>query len=679
MIQELREFVVGTEKQLTEAIMYNVLGNTFFNMANFRMSISCGFQSIYLLNQLNRSPQVNAAKVAALYNLQSVYISRGEQLFQHAGKWVEMALQLHNNADSEMGIRLRIRAAEVHIIQLEYTRALQELKLCLEVCKQKGYREMCAKARVKMGWALRELGNNEASLSFSKEAMSEFEEMGNVEGTILALINIGFAQLEFKQFDEALGSSELALNLNLHPTLECDIKNFIGYVYLVMAYSNDCNNFGTDALLQKCKKYSIEAKNHAIKINSEWHVIKADINLAQTYAFLDKSKNQDHAQFFENLLDRGEKSKFPDLSNIYFSYTHYLFYQGEFEKAIEYGLKTENVVAKVIQNLKHEEAILTRKNREDDKICSKILQICYIFNNSPGDALLVCERSKTRSSNILISASNTSNMQITIENIKNIALQINSPIVVLSEAGPNLFRWLILPNKILPIKFFAFVIRTNLLNNVESFVELQISSIEQMRSSETFKCSRKFPLSNPDAVFKSKKDSKMFDIVLQNIEGDLCSEKFNSMVIVPDGSQYNARFSCAKSINNSSTPLCLKCAVSICPSLSMIMDMNSNTIESNNQIKSLLIIGDPQSNLPFAIKEYELLKDLYKKSDWNVDALIGSNATKQRVVDGLVNCKIIHIAAHANLKTDTLQVLRGSILLAACDSGLFYSKFILSI
>ena len=104
----------------------------------------------------------------------------------------------------------------------------------------------------------------------------------------------------------------------------------------------------------------------------------------------------------------------------------------------------------------------------------------------------------------------------------------------------------------------------------------------------------------------------------------------------------------------------------------MIMDTNSNTMESNNQIKRLLIIADPRSNLPFAIKESELLKDLFKNSDLNVDALIGSNATKQRVVEGLVNCNIIHIAAHANLKTDTLQVLRGSILLASCDSGLFY-------
>ena len=83
--------------------------------------------------------------------------------------------------------------------------------------------------------------------------------------------------------------------------------------------------------------------------------------------------------------------------------------------------------------MKDEESILTSKDRESNKLTSKILQLCYICNKFPEDALLVFERSKTRFSNISISASNTSNKQITIENIKDIAFQINSSIVVLSD------------------------------------------------------------------------------------------------------------------------------------------------------------------------------------------------------------------------------------------------------
>ena len=99
------------------------------------------------------------------------------------------------------------------------------------------------------------------------------------------------------------------------------------------------------------------------------------------YTFLDKTDKQDLPQFFENLLDRAEKLKFPELEIIYFNYIQYLFLQGEFEKAIEYGLKAENLFSRVIQNLKDEEAILARKDRDTDNTCSKLLQPCYICNN----------------------------------------------------------------------------------------------------------------------------------------------------------------------------------------------------------------------------------------------------------------------------------------------------------
>ena len=100
-----------------------------------------------------------------------------------------MPLQLHNDADFAEGIRLRIRAAEVHINRQEYTRGLQELNQSLEVCTQKGYREMGEKARERMAFTLRELGNFEAALSISKETKSEFKAMGHVDGVALALNN----------------------------------------------------------------------------------------------------------------------------------------------------------------------------------------------------------------------------------------------------------------------------------------------------------------------------------------------------------------------------------------------------------------------------------------------------------------------------------------------------------
>ena len=179
-----------------------------------------------------------------------------------------------------------------------------------------------------------------------------------------------------------------------------------------------------------------------------------------------------------------------------------------------------------------------------------------------------------------------------IENIKDIALQINSFIVILSDVEIYLFCWLITPNKNAQIKFYPFSYRKELLNGVERAVDLKPTTIEQMCSSKTFRGTRKFLMaaSNFGPDVQCENDSKMFDIVFQNIEADLNTEETTSLVIVPDREQYNARFPSAKSDKNSS--LCLKYFLSISPSLAMIIDINSD-IYANEQIKRILIIGDP--------------------------------------------------------------------------------------
>ena len=81
-----------------------------------------------------------------------------------------------------MGIHLRLRVAEVHMSRQYFTCALEEVKQCLEVCKQKGYRELGAYARLLMARALFELGDDEAAFRGSKDATSEFKAMGDEFG-----------------------------------------------------------------------------------------------------------------------------------------------------------------------------------------------------------------------------------------------------------------------------------------------------------------------------------------------------------------------------------------------------------------------------------------------------------------------------------------------------------------
>lgn len=219
----------------------------------------------------------------------------------------------------------------------------------------------------------------------------------------------------------------------------------------------------------------------------------------------------------------------------------------------------------------------------------------------------------------------------------------------------------------MPIKFLPFYYRTELLNGVESSVKFEPITIEEMAPAEIVRGYRTFQLANPPTDFKYENDSKMFNSVFQNIEEHL--GEVTSLVIVPDGEQYNARFSSAKSFRN--IPLCFKYNLSISPSIAMIIDTNTDT-QASQHIQRLLIIGDPRSNLPYAIEESKILADMFQmRTDWMVDSLIGFNASKKRIIKSILQCSIIHIAAHANLKTDTLQVLRGSILLSLPESGLF--------
>ena len=596
----------GMAKQVAgaELNMYFALAGIFLKMVNFRMVISCGFLFINLVNRQDLAPKLKVMKVGTLSYIAEAYLSGGVKRAQHAEKWIEMAKQLHNDPNSAEGIRLRLTAAEVHIHRLKYTRSLEELRECLQVCKQNGYRKMGAMAREKMSRALHELGNYEASLIASQEAKSEFEGIGHMEGVALSMENMGLALMGLKKFNEAQSSFELSLRVNPRRANMFGITNLIGYVNFCKACAcyNLSDRDGAEPLLQMSKKYFIEARNIAMKMNDDRRLIKADTFLARTYILDSTTEKQELVeQFYEDLINRAKKFKFRELPSIYWAYMRVLYNQDKYGKAIEAGLKAENLFVQVIKNLQDEEAILTKKDNEFVRNCNKMLQICYAILKFPEDALLVSERGKTIY--FYVPTVDKSNEQMTIENIKDIALQINSSIVILSDVVIFLFCWLITPNKNAPIKFFSFSYQTELLNGVERAVDLKPTLIAQMCSSETFRGSRTFPAAdilNFDPDVQCEKDSKMFDIIFQNIEADLNTEETTSLVIVPDGEQYNARFPCAKSGKNSS--LCFKYSLSISPSLAMIIDINSD-IKANKQIKRILIIGDPRSNLPFAIEE----------------------------------------------------------------------------
>ena len=80
----------------------------------------------------------------------------------------------------------------------------------------------------------------------------------------------------------------------------------MGYIHVYSIKASDCarhsDNDGANAMLQMSKKCFTEARNHAIKINNNFLIIKVDIGIAKTYhirLFFDKTEKYDVVvQFF---------------------------------------------------------------------------------------------------------------------------------------------------------------------------------------------------------------------------------------------------------------------------------------------------------------------------------------------------------------------------------------------
>ena len=251
----------------------------------------------------------------------------GEKHSHFSRKLIELLqeqIDRHEQEHNEQRIiNLRIAMAFVYSGQQEYELCFQELKQCNEVCREKEYHILGALARQKMVLTLFMLGNSEAALSISKEALAEFEAIGDVGSVAPSLVVIADAQHELHQLDEALSSCELVLNLAQDFHLVNKATCLMGVIYSEKALlcKEHSDNDGANAMLHMSKKWFTEARNQAIKTNDEFFILKVDMDIASTQCeeLIDETEKYDTVvQFFENLIDRAEKLKFPMLlDNIY--------------------------------------------------------------------------------------------------------------------------------------------------------------------------------------------------------------------------------------------------------------------------------------------------------------------------------------------------------------------------
>ena len=675
-------------------ILYN-------RLCEYQLARSCGFISLHLLNSLSgiTIPNVNLKTMKAdiLSLLADVYISSpykqiNEENFEV--KLFQMALNLQTDRESEEAVNLRIRASAAFGNMADHFGQVKELLACLEVCKIKGYKRGYAYSKLYIATSFSNLGNMEAALKFAEEASAEFEKNGDVNGRVLALCLMGEAFGGLKRDDEAIKALEQALSLNRSTRGMVQILIKIGDAYGAQArvFRMNLDSDGELVSLQKAKTYFIDASKHAIKYNLDKLQLHSEILLASIYLDL-KSNSTDTgesiATFLEQLLKRASVSKYNsnEIELIYVIYAKYHFQNGEFEMAIDAALKAEMSIKekKTTQHLQTEETFFPYKNRAVSKTINKILQASYVFTNKATEALLVAIRAKPNDLNNVSEETSNLKFTITVEQIIDAAVVLNSSIIILSDLDGCLFLWLILPNKKFPIKFKCIIYEINqdFQNDKVKIYELPFDNINSRDVSRTFMVPNSQLACTTSDIENA---TNIFDQVFNKyIELELESCGCTSFIMVPDGDLYVAWFADAKCRDG--TPFLNKYTFSVCPSVDMIINpkelytqaakpgpSEASNLETSNRV---LIVANPQSNipelpnLPCAIEETRILQELLGDKE-DVRVLSEEDAVKPKIANLLSSCRIFHVAAHADLSTDDFQVYRGSIILARFHDSVYY-------
>lgn len=686
LIKELFKINLVGNQLKTVATIYAILVILFYKLSDYQMGRSCAFIGLDLLNNFQ---DVINEKTTILRHLSEMYPKTLGERCNVRLKWFKMALEMQTDPESRVAIELRICSLFENTIT-DNTDAVKELRACVEVCTRRNYGAVGAKARLLLALALLQLENYEAAIQCSEEAKSEFERSGSIDELADAINIINCAKIGLGDYDAAINSGEIALNLV--PNAENLIN--MGKIYLAKVlylYDQKDSDIAQKNLnLRKSTNYFAQAINLAISENDEVMRMKAQIYLAHTviaFKIYSSETEESVSALLRTVSDYARRSNFSDVALeklVYIVSAEFWFDKKDYEKSINALLQAEALDEDIV-NYKTEESLLTLDNKRRNKYIHHLLAKCYMLLHRHEDALLVEENLRRKYFNIFIPSASI--LQISIAELKEKAVSIDSYIIVfrviqLTENSTKYIAcWLILPNIRDPIKFFIITIREDQVkrlesqNELEDFAQQNFVLYRNNITKELLAHSRKFPILAKNSASSNEQASYLFECLFKYIEPELSSYKCKSFVLVPDGDIYNACFASTKC--NDGAILINKYTFSICPAVSMIAGRNeesaaSNSIDDNvnnrehTTINKILIIGDPQSNLPFAAEETASLKKLVDKfySTWNAELFRRSEAQKAEIVARLSSCKLLHIASHANLSTDDFQVLRGAILLA---------------
>lgn len=310
-----------------------------------------------------------------------------------------------------------------------------------------------------------------------------------------------------------------------------------------------------------------------------------------------------------------------------------------------------------------------------------LLQRVLVNQNKFSAALEISERGRARALIDLLTSrlrENTNQVSpevATLQRIQQIAKTQNATLVEYSIVSDNeLFIWVITPNG--EVKFH----QTDLSNLGTSFKELVTTS----RTAIGVRSARQFIAVVPteETVEQSieqqnQRLQQLYQVLIQPIAEHLPNDPNASVIFIPHGELFLVPFAALQSANGQY--LIEQHKILTSPSIQVLEIINQQAQRvSQSGLQDVLIVGNPTmprippivgdavqqlTPLPGAESEARAIAPLFE-----VQPLIGNQATKTTVVQRMTTARMIHLATHGLFKDD-LQALESAIALAPDGTG----------
>ena len=645
--------------------------------------------------------------------------------FVEAIKSWEAALKIYRNlANKQQEKAVLGNLGAAYLMMGNHQKAIEVSQALLKIAQETGDRRSTAQAFANLGIAYRVLGNYNQAIDSQQKALAIMQEIGDRQNQGRILINLANAYESLGNYDKALEFQNQSL------TIARETKNRQGEG---AALGNLGAVYATQGNYQKAIQFYQESLTIAKSINDREGEGFALQNLGAAFHAL--SKQDEAISYYQQSLAIAQSLKNPQmqidsLGNLGIVYEQ----KGDFAQAIKYhqqvlaiadSLKAPRQTAMALNNLAHtllksgqfKEAekqlriaikILDslRSNLQDAEQVSlfdtqvltyNLLQQVLVAQNRTEAALEISEHGRSRAFVALLAKQLSSRSKTkyaidppTLEDIKKIAKQQNATLVQYSiipeenfiaqgklrGLGAEIYIWIVQPSG-------EIIFRRSDLKSLK----IPLKDLVNTGRESIGVRGLGFAVAKPVQTTTSTDQLKQLHQILIQPIADLLPKDPNSRVIfVPQDSLFLVPFPAL--VDDSGKFLIEKHTI-LTTSAIQVLELTQKK-RQNIRNQEALVVGNPimpvvppapgerpqqLESLPGAEEEAKAIAQIL-----NTKALIGKEATKERVVSQMNKARIIHLATHG-LLDDFGEGIPGAIALtpAQNDNGLLTAGKILDL